>query len=459
MRNSTRGNTNWGSLDSFMNFFSTAARFATAAKISLFVFLPMVFCACNKSSFDKNECLKASKVAVMNDLRKNETFHNMTGWTVYVIPSSGQSNSVGGLTIKSLSTVSSFSNLYAFQGGMALTRLSEPVVPTLFTASRPIGETHVTSMGQIFENEAGRDLGNHVLVLSSHGVGGMDLKDIGRGGITGSYDTIMESIFLLKARADKVEAKTVVPYLAFVHGESDSIQGHPRKYSKNLLKYIRNIDRDVKKITSQKANIRLVMTQVSGGPNFYIASNSSWDNLWRTKISQWQTSVKSNDVVLASPTYMIPLEDGALQIHYQEVGYQRIGEYLGKAMSYMTKTGNKWYPLQPVSVSQSTRTVEVAFHVPVSPLQWDASIHAPNGGFELFDTSGKVSITSATISGNDKVLLRVSRELQGIVTVRYGYQAYTGNVVGGGALMDSDSTVSLHGFSLRNYCVLFEMTS
>jgi hypothetical protein len=51
--------------------------------------------------------------------------------------------------------------------------------------------------------------------------------------------------------------------------------------------------------------------------------------------------------------------------------------------------------------------VTVTFHVPVPPLNWDATFDAPNitewkmgKGFELFTATGNITISSVAISGN-----------------------------------------------------------
>jgi hypothetical protein len=413
--------------------------------------------ACGNSGVENGTDTATTKTksvasVLSEDNRPTEVFTNMSGGIVHFIPSAGQSNSVGSGSTTVLSATPAKGNLFALQCGQRLTRLSEPVYSALEPNMR---ESHVSSMGMMFGSFAGSGNGRHAYVFSSHGVGGIHFAALQKGGSSGSYEDIVTSVSLVREAAERAGARVEVPYLAFIHGESDAILKLAPYYGINLRAYAAGLNGDIPRITAQDGPVRMVISQVSGGPESYL-SNGTWDYLWMVKLYQWLTSESNGNVVLAGPTYQIPLASGDLQLHFSTEGYRMLGEMMGKAMSYMTKTGKKWIPLSPRSVTTASGKVVISFHVPVGPLRWDESLDAPNRGFELFDEAGPVGLKSVSLE-NDSVELEPGRVLRGRVRVRYGYLFYGRNPSGGGSLTDSDETESPHGFSLRNYCVLFEM--
>jgi len=395
---------------------------------------------------------KSIDSVLSKDNRPPETFSNISGGTVYLIPSSGQSNSLGAGSTLAVSTAPAEGNLFALQGGQRMTGLSEPV---LSTADPQLKESHITSMGKMLQPREPSRRGRNAYVFSSHGVGGIDFSALQKGGSSGSYGQIVKSVSLVKEAAARAGAGMEVPYLVFIHGESDAVLKLAPYYWANLSAYAANLNKDIGSITAQEEPVRLVISQVSGGPECYLATDS-WDHLWLVKLYQWLISRSNGNVVLAGPTYQIPLAKGNLQLHFSTEGYQMLGEMLGKAMSYMSRTGKKWVPLSPKAVTMTAGKVVISFHVPVSPLRWDESLTSPNRGFDLFDDTGAMGIRSISLE-NDTVVLEPDRIVRGRVRVRYGYRFNGRNPSGGGALCDSDETESPHGFSLRNHCVLFEM--
>lgn len=408
------------------------------------------------SAEDVPESIKSREeqvAAVLSeDSRPSLTLPEMKGGTVYLIPSSGQSNSIGAGGGLPRSIKSTSGNLFAVQAGRKITRLSEPTVSAIEPLRK---ESHVTSMGVTFAAGAASRPRRSVYVFSSHGIGGMQISALRQGGETGSYEDMLKTVSLVRDAARNSGSALIVPYVAFIHGEADAALGLAASYFENLAAYAADLNRDIPAITGQKEPVRLVISQVSGGYGYY-ALTGSWFQLWQIKQSQWLMSRFNRNVVLAGPTYQFPLEKGRTSLHFTAEGYEMLGGMMGKAMSYMSRTGRKWLPLSPKSVRQEDGKVVIAFHVPVRPLRWDARLTAPERGFELFDRRGRVKLQSISLR-EDEVVLEPARLLRGRVRVRYGFRPYPGNPAGGGSLTDSDQTVSPHGFRMSNYCVLFQM--
>jgi hypothetical protein len=94
-----------------------------------------------------------------------------------------------------------------------------------------------------------------------------------------------------------------------------------------------------------------------------------------------------------------------------------LGEKTAQISYQRAVLGLDWQPLMPINVSRNGNVVTVQFHVPVPPLNWDSSFDAPaiaewkNGkGFELFTSTGNITISSVAISG-DSVQITASGTL------------------------------------------------
>ena len=127
----------------------------------------------------------------------------------------------------------------------------------------------------------------------------------------------------------------------------------------------------------------------------------------------------------------------------------------------------------------------IDFYVPVEPIQFStttvSNLDDGHYGFEVWDDTGRRTITTSQIFSDNQVFLEVSADLVGDVYVNYAItpdsgdagvttngagDAYTDYVAGRttgtrGCLCDSDTTsVDINDddnqpYDMRNYCVIF----
>ena len=119
-------------------------------------------------------------------------------------------------------------------------------------------------------------------------------------------------------------------------------------------------------------------------------------------IAQWRASVEHPDICLATPAYRLPHTTDNL--HLTAEGSWLLGEYIGRAMYWTMVKGQKWRPLEPISVSWNGSHIDVKFHVPCKPIQLSTLIcsQAVNQGFDIW-TNGSVYDSGAT-SNDDQLL-------------------------------------------------------
>ena len=208
----------------------------------------------------------------------------------------------------------------------------------------------------------------------------------------------------------------------------------------------------------------MIISQISWAPITWVGK----DNNMLIKNLQIQAAKKCNKIILACPTYMLditqPDKDSGDWAHFNAEGIRRLGEYMGKVYDFEINQNIDWIPLSPANITRVENIIVVKFNVPVTPLNWDTSIVCINdqSGFEFIDSGdGTVSIASVAITDSDEVTITLNKTPTSLTkTLYYAYtEIFTNNGTeyhrGRGQLRDSDSTKSLWGYDLRNYCVSF----
>jgi hypothetical protein len=188
---------------------------------------------------------------------------------------------------------------------------------------------------------------------------------------------------------------------------------------------------------------------------------------------QWQLGVDHKDAfVCTGPKYQYEANPNGDGVHLSTKGAEMLGEKTAQVYYQRAVLGNDWQPLMPTSVERtSTRVVTVHLHVPVPPLNWDATFDAPaitewkNGqGFELRSASANITISSVAIAG-DSVQITASSDLPtsglvvGYALTSQGVQLKNhSKAVRWGQLRDSDAFAGMTTkLANQNYCVSFEL--
>lgn len=257
------------------------------------------------------------------------------------------------------------------------------------------------------------------------------------------YTNLMTGIQRGVDIAKKRGLKSYVPAIPFIHGEAD--HNNPN-YLVELLGFYSQLNLDVKKITGQKADLQLLVSQ----PSSFL---SSVDGV----LGLYEAAKKNPNIHLVGAGYSCSFINDYL--HYSPKGHYKLGEYFAKAIASIV-VGKKYLPLMPISVvKKDSNTIEITFNS-VGALEIDSSITAKNSdwGFQLFSGELPVTITSKSIDGN-KVILGTSTPLSS-GWVDYAMQGQssprTSDGIPRGQLRDSSYYPSIvDGQPMQNWCVHF----
>jgi hypothetical protein len=376
---------------------------------------------------------------------------------LYYIPSTGQSNSVGGGgESTALSTSAMYINLLKYNyNGPSLLPLVEPVMSLAAAGQHLMNvETHISAMGNALEsalrNEKPHSEKYRTMIFGSHGQGGRDYEWIKKGGGGVSYQNTLDAVAFIKQKMATATKEFNVPGVVLIHGENDA-QKKNNRYSNNLMQLQLNYEKDIQQITGQSTPVRLFITQTIGDIDVFGRADANM----AVKVSQLQASQGDNKIILVGPTYMIA-PGVPTNFHFDNVGYRRLGEYYAKVIKKVVFDGDSWTPLSPNRFTLNKNIITVDFNVPVPPLNFDKDIIIPSAGFEVLDGSKPIDIKSIDIASPTSLKIILSRSpIKDELHIRYGFQRYKDYPNGGGSLIDSDATVSLYENALPNYCVQF----
>lgn len=334
----------------------------------------------------------------------------------------GQSLAIGVMGDPALSTSQPYDN-EMFVGGVGN--------PATITSLVPLVESGVETLGSGMANLVTSLAGTHKALVSASAAGGTAYVGLKKG--TTVYNAglaqIDEAIDLAAAAEETYGVRAIV----LVHGEQDGNEGS-LVYDTYLAEWQRDYEADINALTGQTGALPMLQTQMSA-----IAGSD-------IPLAQLRAHVAApGRIILVGPKYHLPTVDGS---HLTNEGYRQLGEEYGKVYHRVINQRATWEPLRPRTVSRAGNVVSVVFHVPSPPLVFDTTLVAAvtDKGFEW--SGGGATITAVDIVSADTVEITLSDSTAGTLTYAQGADI-------AGNLRDSDSTDSLNGYDLFNWCCHF----
>lgn len=234
-----------------------------------------------------------------------------------------------------------------------------------------------------------------------------------------------------------------VPALCWMQGESDIIEYTNYDYKKRLKQFYTDVNKDIKAITKQEEDIRMICYQsnvLTRAENF---DANSFDCIEMRPAQAIVDLLNEDPLFWASgPTYPYLFIDEKL--HIDAVGQQTIGELDAIAVMNIIKGGHKVYGLTPHSITAEKNDILIHMNVPCPPMVFDTVSVMPidHYGFSVITKNNENIISSVKIEG-DTIRLTCSKKPQNC-KVRYavnGERMKSGRLHGPrGNLRDSQHT-------------------
>jgi hypothetical protein len=245
-----------------------------------------------------------------------------------------------------------------------------------------------------------------------------------------------------------------VPVIPLEQGQADYVAGTSyATYLSQLLQFYSDINGDIKAITGQSNDIKLMVLQTLVYAAYAPASTPG-----SVALAQLAASVSNSNIIIVGPDYYYPHATG--DVHLQGTGYAWLGATAGVVFKRALIDGQAWSPVQPLSWTRQGAMALVKFSVPVLPLAFDTTTFpaVTAQGFTLTDAAGNpITINSVSLVEPDTVKIVAASTIPSGGKVRYGWN-YGGNLrdsMGTRPNMDAGIYITA---PLHNWCVAFEKT-
>lgn len=260
---------------------------------------------------------------------------------------------------------------------------AEPLYPEhclMFAGERPNrGSTEITTLTPLKEaisdgglkETAASSLASHtyqmVKTITGHSIrtlsfvaaeGGKAFQDLTKG--TPAWQAMIQGFVDAKNICIKNGWKPVVAWVDVMAGESDSNNINAmttERYKRQLLQFDADVNSEVKRITKQDINVRILVCQSAFTPS----SRGVWDQ--PVRMAQHELDGIGN-IRLAGPIYPFPYAD---DIHINSLGQNRCGQMISRAAIW-DFFGTGWRPMKLVNYIWRTPTLlSLVFDVPTPP--------------------------------------------------------------------------------------------
>lgn len=278
------------------------------------------------------------------------------------------------------------------------------------------------------------------------------------------YNKFIEEIAYAQKKATERGWSFYIPAVCWMQGESDIAEYPNTDYKALFHQMYANLNTDIKNVTHQKEDIRIICYQSSaitkGGQykqNNYYATEPI------TPTAQMELIREDTRIWASGPTYPYNFVREAL--HIDAIGQKSMGYLAAKSAMGIIRHQSRNIGLMPRDISVSGNQIQILFHVPCPPLCFDTITvrKADNYGFNVINKNNEDIISSISLS-QDTIIIDC-KESPLDCKIRY---AVNGEYLKGGCkygprgnLRDSQGTtdfISIEGkkYPMHNWCYMFD---
>ena len=332
-------------------------------------------------------------------------------------------------------------------------------VKRLLHYDRKAFELSVYGMAESLITELGEDT---ILCIFPGGHGLTDIKGLMKP--VGPYNKFIEEIAHAYQNAQEMGWDFQIPAVCWMQGESD-IADYPNTDYKALFHQMYNdLNTDIKQITHQANNIRIICYQSSALTKGDRFKNNNFDGTeGRTPEIQMELVREDSLIWAMGPTY--PYDFMREALHIDAVGQKRIGDLAAKSALGIIRNDSRFIGLVPLKTQVEGNTVSIIFYVPTPPLCFDTIqvMKADHYGFNII-RQDNTDIVSNVILQGDTVVITCQESPIGC-RIRYGVNGefHKGGRLHGsrGNLRDSQGKirkVRINGktYPQDNWCYIFD---
>ncbi|MBQ9204626.1 MAG: hypothetical protein IJ155_10360 [Prevotella sp.] len=310
-------------------------------------------------------------------------------------------------------------------------------------------ELSIYRMAEVLASELGEDT---LVCVFPGGRGMTTLQDLMKP--SAPYKKFMSEIALASEKARSRGWEFYVPAVCWMQGESDIADYPDYDYKEKFRQMYQDMNADVKRITHQTSDIRIVSYQATAitkgdhyKPNHFEALEP------RTPEAQMELIRDDSLIWVSGPTY--PYHFVREAIHIDADGQRSIGTLAAESVLGILRGLPRNRGLLPLSCQIEGSQIRIVFNVPCPPLCFDTVNvrKADNYGFNVVKANDTDIISDVRIDA-EAVIITCNEPPIGC-KLRYGIN---GEYLKGGWEKGSRGNLRDSKKGIPNWCCLFEST-
>lgn len=281
-------------------------------------------------------------------------------------------------------------------------------------------ELSVYRMSECLAKQLGKDT---LICVFPGGRGATQIGRLNKG--TKPYAKFLNDIGTAYKSAKENGWALYIPAICWMQGETDMTDYPDYKYKQMLQQWRQDISKDIRAITHQTQDIRLICYQ----PNALTRADRFHENNYESReveVSQAFVELLSEDSMFwaSGPTY--PYNFVREAIHIDGYGQQAIGQLAAQSALGIIRNQAPFKGLIPLSVVSKDKNVQIVFNVPNPPLHFDTiQVNKQSYyGFSVVTPQGNNIVQSVSLEG-DMVTVHCSQPVAGC-KVRYAVNGEKG---------------------------------
>ena len=278
------------------------------------------------------------------------------------------------------------------------------------------------------------------------------------------YNKFIEEIAYAYNTAQELGWEFQIPAICWMQGESDIAEYPDTDYKALFHQMYNNLNTDIKQITHQANDIRVICYQTNALTKGDKFKNNNYLGTESLTPEIQMEMVRDDSLIWAmGPTY--PYDFVREALHIDAVGQKRIGDLAAKSALGILRYKPRFIGLVPMETKVEGNTVSILFNVPTPPLCFDTVqvTKADHYGFNIIRQDNTDIVSNVVLQG-DTIIITCMKSPIGC-RIRYGVNGEfrKGGRLHGprGNLRDSQGKtrkVTINGktYPQDNWCYIFD---
>ena len=273
-------------------------------------------------------------------------------------------------------------------------------VKRLLHYDRKAFELSIYGMAESLITELGNDT---ILCIFPGGHGLTDIKGLMKP--VDPYNKFIEEIGFAYQKAQELGWDFQIPAVCWMQGESDIANYPNTDYQKLFHEMYNDLNTDIKQVTHQANDIRIICYQSSALTKGDRFKNNNYSGT-ESKTPEIQMELVRDDPMIwaMGPTY--PYDFMREALHIDAVGQKRIGDLAAKSALGIIRNEPRFIGLVPMETKVEGYTISIVFNVPTPPLCFDTVqvMKTDHYGFNIIRQDNADIVSDVVLQGDTVVI-------------------------------------------------------